>query len=443
MHLAFTMQNRNLKKIETYEAIELAREVFVREEAESASIHRKRIGRLFNEIEPNCGLLNRSSTGEVEFSHLTFQEFLAAKYMVDKGLCYKEFIDKGWWEETILLYIGLISLSRKKDSNNIVKEILSTKQSDAKSQRRLYLLGSKGLRDIQFYKRESTIVGLACKNLIAITRSEASLADRFDAGEVLGVLGDIRIKSISDNMVSVKAGEFVRGSNDIGDEEKPVRRIYLEDFLIGKYPVTNGEYKEFVADGGYKKKEYWTEEGWELKEKKKIIEPAFWHDRQWNGPNFPVVGVSWYESSAYAFWLSKKTGEKYRLPIEAEWEKAARGSDGREYPWGNKFDKNKCNSGELGLGRTSPVGIFLEGQSPYGCFDMAGNVWEWCSDWYDRGYYEISPAKNPIGPEDGSDRVIRGGSCFFNADNCRASYRIPLDPAARGNYVGFRLSVSL
>jgi formylglycine-generating enzyme required for sulfatase activity len=265
------------------------------------------------------------------------------------------------------------------------------------------------------------------------------LADRFDAGEVLGVLGDIRIKSISDNMVSVKGGEFVRGSNDI-DNEKPVRTIYLEDFLIGKYPVTNGEYKEFVDDGGYKKKEYWTEDGWEWKEEDKVTEPAFWHDRQWNGANFPVVGVSWYEAVAYTKWLSQIRGSTYRLPTEAEWEKAARGTDGRDYPWGNKFDKNKCNCLEMELGRTNPVGIFLEGQSPYGCFDMAGNVWEWCSDWYEKKYYEKSPDKNPIGPKDGVYRVLRGGSWFFSGRDVRSAIRGRFVPFDRGDYAGFRLA---
>jgi iron(II)-dependent oxidoreductase len=152
------------------------------------------------------------------------------------------------------------------------------------------------------------------------------------------------------------------------------------------------------------------------------------------------VGVSWYESSAYAFWLSKKTGKKYRLPTEAEWEKAARGPDGREYPWGNKFDKNKCNCLEMELGRTSPVGIFLEGKSPYGCFDMAGNVWEWCSDWYEKKYYEKSPDKNPIGPKDGGDRVLRGGCWVRGGGFVRSAYRSRLGPFSRWDGAGFRLA---
>ena len=123
-----------------------------------------------------------------------------------------------------------------------------------------------------------------------------------------------------------------------------------------------------------------------------------------------VVGVSWYEAMAYAKWLSQKNKENYSLPTEAQWEKAARGPDGFTYPWGNEFGKNMCNSSECGLGRTSPVGIFHGDESPYGCMDMVGNVWEWCTDWFSGEYYKKSPVENPQGPSVGSSRVFRGGS---------------------------------
>jgi energy-coupling factor transporter ATP-binding protein EcfA2 len=199
MHLAFHMQKRNLRSIDTYEAVELGKEIFTREEAETPSIYKKRIERLFDEIEPNSGLLNRFSSGEVEFSHLAFQELLAAKYMIGKDLDYQEFLEQAWWEETILLYIGLISLNRKKESNDLVRKVLKTRQKNKEKQRRLYLLGCKALRDIQAYKRESLVLNMAREKLVEIIESDAPTGERFEAGEILKALGDLSIKSNSKN----------------------------------------------------------------------------------------------------------------------------------------------------------------------------------------------------------------------------------------------------
>jgi formylglycine-generating enzyme required for sulfatase activity len=155
-----------------------------------------------------------------------------------------------------------------------------------------------------------------------------------------------------------------------------------------------------------------------------------------------VVVVSWYEAAAYANWLSEVTAKPYRLPTEAEWEKAARGIDGRKYPWGNEFDKIFCNSDESGLGRTSPVGIFPKGKSLYGCYDMAGNVWEWCADWFDENYYSNCPVKNPPGPTSGSHRVYRGGSWLLDAESCACPFRARYHPGLRDVNLGFRLARS-
>jgi len=269
-----------------------------------------------------------------------------------------------------------------------------------------------------------------------MTFTGKGLEIRFEAGEILGALGDPRIEDYP--MVHVEAGEFIRGSNE-NDNEKPIRQIFLDEFMIGKYPVTNQEFKGFINDEGYKNKELWSPEGWNWREKESILEPLYWHDRKWNGPNFPVVGVSWYEAAAYARWLSKKTGKIHSLPTEAQWEKAARGTDGRVYPWGNEFDKNLCNNRELGLRRTSPVGIFPGDKSPYGCMDMAGNVWEWCADWYEEDYYKKSPTKNSQGPSDGSNRVIRGARWGDVAWYCRAACRHGIRRAIRDVALGFRL----
>ncbi|MCP4213755.1 MAG: formylglycine-generating enzyme family protein, partial [bacterium] len=209
---------------------------------------------------------------------------------------------------------------------------------------------------------------------------------------------------------------------------------------IAKYPVTNGEYKCFIEDGGYDTEAAWCADGWQWVTVEKRQFPLFCSDAKWNGANFPVVGISWYEADAYARWLSNKTGKQYCLPTEAQWEKAACGANGREYPWGDSIDENRCNYNECGLGRTSPLGMFPAGESPYGCMDMAGNVWEWGADWGNRDYYKTGPDKNPQGPGSGGSRVLRGGSCIRNFRHVRSAYRNWYEPSTSDSDTGLRLA---
>ena len=130
--------------------------------------------------------------------------------------------------------------------------------------------------------------------------------------------------------------------------------------------------------------------------------PSYWNDSNWNDPNQPVVGVTWEDANAYCSWAGK------RLPTEAEWEKAARGTYGRKYPWGDLWDPSRANSGESKLGKTVAVGSYSGGVSPYGARDMTSNVWEWVADWYDANYYQSAPSRNPKGPDSGQLRVRRG-----------------------------------
>ena len=152
------------------------------------------------------------------------------------------------------------------------------------------------------------------------------------------------------------------------------------------------------------------------------------------------MGVSWFEANAYARWLAAEQKLPWRLPTEAEWEKAARGRAGRTYPWGNQWDASKCNSSESKLQRTSPRRLFPKGASEYGCHDLAGNVWEKCSDWYKEDYYKGSTGKNPRGPSGGSFRVIRGGSWISDAEFCRSAFRYRDHPSERAVNLGFRLA---
>lgn len=326
-------------------------------------------------------------------------------------------------------------------SINYVKEILQKLPDDKKKRNYLILHAARTLLDIKPSKRDSISLALAQENLFSLIDFGEEMNERFEAGEILGGLGDQRIGF--DKMVQVEAGEFLRGSHTHHSREKPQKSIYLDAFMIGKYPVTNKEFAEFIAADGYQCRDYWTEDGWLWKENERINLPLYWCNIKWNGANFPVVGISWYEASAYTAWLSRKTGEQYRLPSEAEWEKAARGVNGLDYPWGNSFAKELCNSAETGLQRSSPVGVFPGGKSSYGCMDMAGNVWEWCRDWHADGYLPESFVKNPTGPSYGSYRVVRGGSWHNSEDECRASYRRGYRSTYRLEYFGFRLAKSI
>jgi iron(II)-dependent oxidoreductase len=181
-------------------------------------------------------------------------------------------------------------------------------------------------------------------------------------------------------MVLVPAGPFTMGlpgSDFLAEEhEKPQRRVQLSAFWIDVYPVTNRQYRLFMKAGGYAEPRWWQPEGWRWKAEQDIRAPAQWTLQGWDGPEQPVAGVSWYEADAYAHWAGR------RLPTDAEWEKAARGTDGRRYPWGDDWPTHRHANFDSVVCRTTPVGLYPEGVSPHGCHDMAGNVNNWTSDWY-------------------------------------------------------------
>jgi formylglycine-generating enzyme required for sulfatase activity len=160
-------------------------------------------------------------------------------------------------------------------------------------------------------------------------------------------------------------------------------------------------------------------------------------DEGWGRGNRPAIYVSWNDARDYCSWLAKKTGLKFRLPSEAEWEKAARD----RYPWGSQPpDSDHANFDKENL-KTAPVGSYPQGASPYGILDLAGNVWEWTSDWYDPGFYENSPRENPQGPDTGSEKVVRGGSWANGAGLVRAANRSGENPDSKLNILGFRLAL--
>ncbi len=276
-------------------------------------------------------------------------------------------------------------------------------------------------------------------------------------------------------MVYVPAGSFLMGNSGVGNDgvyywywsssnELPQHSVYLSGYWIGKYEVTRGEYRQFMNAGGYSHQAYWSSEGWSWKVSNSRTEPSdCWAASQdWYGgrpftqtDNHPVVAVSYYEAEAFCNWAGG------HLATEAQWEKAARwtGTHPNVYPWGGVWDPEKCNNwydtNPAGGGgpyryQTAPVGSYPSGVSPYGCQDMAGNVWEWCKDWYGSNYYSQTPSggwNNPQGPTSGSYRVQRGGGWSSagndNDDDLdRCAYRICDGPyiSWNGFSVGFRIA---
>jgi formylglycine-generating enzyme required for sulfatase activity len=303
-------------------------------------------------------------------------------------------------------------------------------------------------------------------------------------------------------MILIPAGEFLMGSTkeEVRDTEEkwglkegllepetPQHIVYVDAFYIDKYEITNAQYQKFVVETGHRvpavptKEEVTAAIKSELKELgrgEEEISPAqinatvqehirnlnawAWKNRTYppGKANHPVVLVNWYDAQAYAKWAGK------RLPTEAEWEKAARGVEARFYPWGNDWDLTRCNSAERialrplltlqeslqwfydewrnlepaerAKNTTVSVGSYPKGKSPYGIHDMAGNVFEWCADWYDKDYYSYSPKRNPQGAKNGTTRVLRGGSWNYPGFKLRSTYRNKHAPQIGGSPNGFR-----
>jgi formylglycine-generating enzyme required for sulfatase activity len=219
------------------------------------------------------------------------------------------------------------------------------------------------------------------------------------------------------SMVVVPAGEFMMGSAAGDSDEQPEHKVYVDAFSMDVYEVTVGQYAAFLQAKGIDPPSDW----------KTMNQPA--HQKR------PVANVDSTDASAFCKWAGK------RLPTEAEWEKAARGTDGRLYPWGNdaptplhaNFGKPEWNNHAV----LAPVGSFEAGKSPYGIYDMAGNVWEWVNDWYDYNYYKSSPSQNPTGPSKGGTKAIRGGSWYSNPRAMRSANRSLISPTDQG-LNGFR-----
>lgn len=350
------------------------------------------------------------------------------------------------WRETVLLLAGVLCKQDAERVDALLKEMLDRLGAKATLEERTRCVGLVGriLQDLKSWNYRITDVRYRenLDRVLAIFDAEEArhidFGTRLAAADALGQAGDPRLEE--DSWVKVEGGPFWMGARrkDRGEEnydakassdESPVHRVEVAAFFLGRYPVTVFEYERFIAAGGYGEKQLWMAGG-----PGEFTEPENWR-RQLAYPNRPVVGVSWYEAAAYCKWAG-------RLPAEAEWECAARcGREGVRYPWGNEGpDEHRANF-LGGPGHSTPVGLYSGGVTPSGIHDLAGNVIEWVQDWM--GEYSKAEARNPRGPEEGTGKVLRGGSWAGSVWDLGVSSRNLERPGGRLDDLGFRCARDL
>jgi len=230
-------------------------------------------------------------------------------------------------------------------------------------------------------------------------------------------------EKIEPEMISIPAGDFLMGCERGAANERPVHRVWVEAFTLGRYPVTNRLYRIY------------------LEEARRQVPPSSDEER-FNHPDQPVTSVSWFDAVSYCTWLSELTGKGFRLPTEAEWECAARGGlEAKLYTWGD--DPPQLQPRYYELWRTGPERIGLRPANAFGLYDISENIHEWCADWYDTDYYNVSPLRNPQGPRAGVRRVSRGGSWRHQIKIARVAARSSIPPEYQYSDYGFRCALSL
>lgn len=504
--IAFELRERGTDSLLEDDLVDLIWKRFGSEEQEA-----KRSTRMFlRDVAGRGGLLESVDERYGFYTHATFQEFLAGRYLAEEYPQEKinsflaENIENDLWDESLRLAAGYLAIKGEGKVNRFVLQIADSglgKHEEAKS-RALYVAGL-ALADIPEDRRlPDTVNKLAPQmtDLLTANPPRVKVRARFNLGMALGTLGDPRLNLPEPECVPVPAGYFRMGTSDedkkiIGKPganewrgEEPSHQVFISEFSIGKYPITNLEFAEFYNAKGYEDETLWSKSGWlwrtgkfdidlsliDNKKLRKLIngwlaarplelrdKPFYWDDTQWNTPNLPVVGVTWFEAEAYCAWLSKRTNKKYSLPTEAQWEKAARWhpspagrrqgeGEARIWAWGNTWQGDLCNNADNDtadkLNRTSPVGMYPNGASDYGALDMMGNVWEWCLDWYDEEIYEKRAnenVKDPQGATDGSLRVLRGGSWGVDRVHARCTSGGGIFPDNFNDNIGFRVMLSL
>jgi formylglycine-generating enzyme required for sulfatase activity len=407
---------------------------------------------LINYLRDRAGLLSARGEGVYTFPHRTFQEYLAACYLTDHGfpddLADLARVDVNRWREVTLLAGAKAARGSTQTAWYLAEALVccdvpavGEMHDDADAWGALLAAQALIENDVEHLKQPTKRHAPKLERVRAwlraiVERGWLPPTDRLLAGNALAVFGDDRDL---DELIEIPAGSFLMGSGALTDDEKPQHEVTLRAYRIGKYPVTNAQYLRFVEA---------IDCDWQTAEGRKP-EKA----------NHPAVDLIWHDARAYCVWLTQQwhaekriaDTEEVRLPTEAEWEKAARGMDGREWAWGNDWDETKCNSSELGLNDTSPVGMFPAGGSPYGCLDMSGNVWEWTVSLWGESFgspefkypYHTDDGRENAGSGDEVLRVLRGGSFFSDQVSARCAYRGWYWPDYRRRFYGFRIVVAL
>ncbi|NBC34613.1 MAG: SUMF1/EgtB/PvdO family nonheme iron enzyme [Alphaproteobacteria bacterium] len=383
-----------------------------------------------DELLVKSGLLLPRPERQVAFYHLSFQEYLAAERMLrcsdDLPADFRARCAIPEWRLTLLfLFAGKVDRSRPDWGSRLLGRLIEEQAPAAVRANAAPAHFIAEALDLILAKNRpvpDAVRETFTRLTLDAIEDEVEVTARQALGVTLGRLGDPRIKSLRDPeaYVEVPAARY-----PYGKDKSEIVEI-TAPFRIGRYPVTNGQFQEFIEAGGYdpsNENGWWSDEGLAWLQEQGITEPWLWQDRRWNAPNQPVVGVSFWEAQACAAWAGG------RLPTEQEWEAATRGPNGLAFPWGHEWEDGICNTSETGLDVTSPVGLFPRArQAVLGIEDLAGNVWEWCDSFY-----------YPSNDEIQSTRVLRGGSWIDVLDHARAAFRFRSFPSLRYYSVGFRV----
>lgn len=417
-----------------------------------------------------AGLLTNKGEGVFSFPHRTFQEYLAARYLTRTRFpnllvsLIREDVER--WREVALLAGAKAARGAPHSAWSLTDRLCRHDCTEATAQTAgnvdwwMAMLAGRVLTETGIYLAEE-LDEVEQETLLHVRRWLAALlqgghlpsVDRAAAGVVLAKLGDPREGvGVSDGLPDILWSQVIPAVPFPMGNDKPAARysdeqprfqctLIRQPYRISRYPVTVAQYQAFVKARGYEQRRFWTEAGWAWKEKGKISGPQTYRD-PFQTPNHPQVGVSWYEAHAFCQWLADVTGLPIRLPSEAEWERAARHTDARLYPWGQDAPKLRCNMRDTGIGSTCAVGLFPDGDAVCGAADMSGNMWEWCRtkwlDTYER--YEQQADDDPAGSE---RRVVRGGSWVdLVVYGVRCAVRGRLDPFNRNYHSGFRVVCS-